>query len=52
MISILDALRTMTVFNLVLRDSIKDFILVTVWGSDEAYIDSLLDSIEINSCSN
>lgn len=34
---------------MVVRDSIKDFILVTVWGSEQ-YIDELIDSIRINSC--
>jgi hypothetical protein len=41
-------MKTVTVFNFVLRDSNTDWILVTVWGSKE-YIDNLIEEIEINS---
>lgn len=43
--------KSLSVFNMVIRDSAHDFVLVTVWGS-EMFVDELIDTIAINSAGN
>jgi hypothetical protein len=44
-------MKTVSLFEFVLRDSPENWILVTVWGSKE-YIGNLIEIFEVNMCGN